>query len=90
MGVDGFPGDRDVVSEMVNYARFRNRIAVCLHNRIESAMPFRLAGQNPTYEGWRPYSRIWVFVDRPIMLWSWNCDRVDSGNTTEGAKDTAA
>lgn len=87
MGADGLPGDRDVVPEMVNRARFHNRIAVCLLNRIESAISFCVAGPNSTHEGWRPYSWLWVFVDRPTMLRSWNWDRVHSGETTEGRKD---
>ena len=63
MGADGLPGDRDVVPEMVNSAHLHNRIVVCLLNRIEPAIPFCVARPNPTHEGWRPNSRLWVFVE---------------------------
>src|SRR5262249_33904214 len=89
MGADGLPGYRDVVSEMVNYACHRNRIAVCLLNRTESAIPCYMARPNPTHEGRRAYSRIWFFVERLTMLRNWGRGRIDSREGSEGRQDAA-
>ena len=90
LGVDGIPGDRGVVPEMVNSARLRNRIAVCLRDRTKPAIPCSMGRSDTAHEGGRPYSWLWFFVGRPSLLRCWNYDRVYSGETTERANCAAS